>query len=271
MSPTAIKSHTTHHDWSSTSIRQPDFAVSKILKKRKSSLRRQQGRLSQSSRTTFCPARGSVAAHRRAIFDWYESNTFIDDGGDIYSLSWSKRINRWQEEFNEDIKGESLHFLFSSYRKAPVKLNLGAFFLVYPLPAFALWQVLQACCKVDLVVCGTTIEEFDEFKGRENFPLRYLQSNAIIQLWRQKLNLLSLQLHDNDSIFKQVIFERRLHLLLNGVEKLDDSMEALKAIFKIKENDARNSDSCFWLLEHVCNAVDKRCIKIKESLDHLSY
>lgn len=105
---------------------------------------------------------------QRDIFDWYEEyqekNTreiWSPDAGDILSSERQDRLKGWCSDFGNEF-GQDIQVLYDkvdSYKKVPEDLELGLLFLAHPISTFALWHVLQACYKLDKIICGASKNE----------------------------------------------------------------------------------------------------------------
>lgn len=195
---------------------------------------------------------------QRDVFDWYETNQYKDDAGELFSRDWQSRLARWGQEFEQDTT--DLDKTIASCQSRPETLELGQFFQAHSIAAFSLWHVLQACYGLDKVICGRSTPAYWENLR----PFEYLLSPQIILSWRGHLNSFSSEIEGcNDKIQKEAV---AIHLdtLAEKVRFLEEALATLETIFAEKKQEMPCS---YWMLSRIQEGVDNRCLEIERILD----
>lgn len=152
----------------------------------------------------------------------------------------------------------------SRCERKPGKLNIGLLFQTHPVAAFSLWHLLQACYKLDRLICGnsTPIAEWQELR-----PFEYLNSTDIMSIWRKNLKSFSSRVRKsnscNDNFLKEAVASQ-LHKLVQGVQALE---EACKIACNVFETRKATMPCSSWMLEHIQESVNQRCCAIQSISD----
>jgi hypothetical protein len=216
------------------------------------------------------PVRHSLEFKQRNIFDWYEDYQYKDvgaicppDAGDIFSSEWQFRILAWEKKFGQD---QALYDKVNSYERTPEELELGLFFLAYPISAFSLWHVLQACYQLDRPICGTSTRNNNDITQWQTWrPFQYLLSTEIVSAWETNLQLFSSEVEQSTNKFEKEAAAHRLHAIFQNVQLLEEALSTLEIAFKGQQASMPCPD---WMLDFVRQGVDNRCRAIEE---HITY
>ncbi|CAG8949672.1 hypothetical protein HYFRA_00003990 [Hymenoscyphus fraxineus] len=216
--------------------------------------------IKQERRARAFDSRLRLATTQRDVFDWFEESPY--NGGDVYSPQWQCRLTKWGDEFDHDVK--SLHDQVARCEQEPEKLEIGLFFQTHSIAAFSLWHLLQACYELDKLICviSAPVSEWQDLR-----PFEYLKSKDIMSIWRRNLRAFSSQVQQSNmgnNNFEKEAVANRLHYLVQGVQALEEARAMAGKVFETRKDNMRCS---YWMLDHIKEAVDKRCRAIESISD----
>ncbi|KAE8454441.1 hypothetical protein EG329_000063 [Mollisiaceae sp. DMI_Dod_QoI] len=210
-------------------------------------------------------SRRSSASDQRDVFDWYEKYQYKADAGDIFSPEWQCRLTDWSNEFEQDI--ENLRDIVAQHEQYPEKLELGLFFLAYPVVAFSLWHLLQACYELDRRICGTSkLGESDIAEWQNWRPFQYLRSTNIMSTWKDNLVSLTSQVERSNDEFKKEAVASRLYTIDEGVGLLEEALSTVESVFD--EGKQKSMRCSPWVLDLIHEGVGNRSRAIEEHIHH---
>ncbi|PMD60962.1 uncharacterized protein K444DRAFT_662928 [Hyaloscypha bicolor E] len=198
---------------------------------------------------------------QRAVYSWHEARN-SDAADDIFSTEWFKRTKSFLEKHSNpdspDVKLEDL--------KKVEDLEFSAFFIQHPIPAFALWQFLQACYSLDRVVCINPlsyedIRRADETKvqGWEKLlPFQYLNASSskdgrIRKKWIESMGQLKKEIESNALEGERLV--SRLYDMYTGIDRLQSSLSGLRLGFGESQKDLKFKRE---MLDKAANVVEER-------------
>jgi hypothetical protein len=198
---------------------------------------------------------------QRAVYSWHEARN-SDAADDIFSTEWFKRTKSFLEKHSNpdspDVKLEDL--------KKVEDLEFSAFFIQHPIPAFALWQFLQACYSLDRVVCINPLSyensrRADETKvqGWEKLlPFQYLNASSskdgrIRKKWIESMGQLKKEIESNALEGERLV--SRLYDMYTGIDRLQSSLSGLRLGFGESQKDLKFKRE---MLDKAANVVEER-------------
>ncbi|KAH8818237.1 hypothetical protein F5882DRAFT_388578 [Hyaloscypha sp. PMI_1271] len=197
---------------------------------------------------------------QKAIYLYYDSQ-YSDEAQDIYSEEWQERILYWHQK--------AIDSAATTLRSEEnlEKLDFGGFFLAHPIPAFSLWQLLQACYELDVAICGNSKGDLDEIESWQKMnPFKYLRDHSVQDKWRASLELFKAQIKakSEDMDVQEESWELRMHEILIGVEKFETAFESLQENFKANLAGQRFAD---WMIARIDEDIGKRFSMIHRLLE----
>jgi len=119
---------------------------------------------------------------------------------------------------------------------------------------------------MDEVICGTSESALETTTSwREMRPFQYLKSKDVKQGWKLALEKLSQDIKSGELAGHAL--ESRMHDILLGVERLEDSEASVTENFAVNLADMKLGT---WALAKVRRVVDERCRMIDEILETLN-
>ncbi|KAN0102656.1 hypothetical protein V8E51_010969 [Hyaloscypha variabilis] len=197
---------------------------------------------------------------QRKVYKFFKSRQ-SHDADDIYSREWFDRIVQFQESkpIGREIVGN-----FSS--EMLDTLEFGAFFLSYPVPAFSLWLLLNACYDLDRKICSDISEDSLQ-EWRDMKPFVYLKSEEIQLKWKESLATLREKIRTDELGGERLIQE--LYDMVSGIQRMETALTDLRdSIQAIKgHRDRKAKDFLTGISDLVGVAIDKRCEIIAAELE----
>ncbi|KAI1460998.1 hypothetical protein F4805DRAFT_416232 [Annulohypoxylon moriforme] len=199
--------------------------------------------------------RPKVETIQRDIFDWYEKCEYKYDAGAIFSPEWQDRLTEWGEESNRYSMSDICENI-KSQEQNPEELELGHLFLAHPVAAFALWHVLQSCYELDMIICGTTMENRKSIAEWQKWrPFQYLLSRDIVCCWQDNMCGLLSEAESCTNKFQKEKIDQRLQRISQAIHALKEAIATLASVF---EDSKEKLTYTFWILKVVEENVDKR-------------
>jgi hypothetical protein len=192
---------------------------------------------------------------QKAIYTWYDLK-YSDEARDIYSSEWQERIMLWHELATPTTPSSEENL---------DQLDFGSFFLAHPVPAFALWQVLQACYELDRAVCGNTEIELGEITSWERLaPFNYLGDSTSQLKWQISLKLLERQISDPNFIPSPTkSWVLIMYDILLGVERFESTFESLQENFSFNLPGEKFAS---WMIARIEEGASRRFLMIDRLL-----
>lgn len=194
--------------------------------------------------------KGDGAAQRRAIYNWHELGQRTEDVVDIYSAAWQERIETWRQWIATNADKIDLQAIVSQSRQVRAELDISVFFFLYPVPAFSLWHLLEACYAIDEAVFRRSTEPVSTW--RQQKPFVYLESPDVRRKWKAQLEALNSKMASGELAGE----ERRVRVndIVARVQRLDRVLTDLETNF----NANLGADDRDWMLAIIRSAVHER-------------
>ncbi|KAE9376546.1 hypothetical protein N431DRAFT_367643 [Stipitochalara longipes BDJ] len=165
---------------------------------------------------------------QRDVWRFYEARN-SDDADDIYSPEWYQRTLSFFDIFAKKNKKPEI---LKSWEMIE-NMEFGPFFLSHPIPAYALWHMLQAFYELDRAVCGTSDEEIKNIeKWKDMPPFAYLNAKKGKKIrikWSKSLEKMKKEIECGELEGDALI--SRLASILVGVQKMESVFIALRENF----------------------------------------
>jgi hypothetical protein len=194
---------------------------------------------------------------QKKVYKFFKSR-HSHDADDIYSREWFDRIVQFQESKPQ---GKETMGDFSS--EMLDALEFGAFFLSYPVPAFSLWLLLNACYDLDRKICSDMSEDSLQV-WRDMRPFAYLKSEEIRLKWKDSLATLHEKISTDELGGERLIQE--LYDMVSGIQRMEIALADLRDSIKA-HRDRKAKDFLAEVLDLVGVAIDKRCEIIAAELE----
>lgn len=183
-------------------------------------------------------------SQQRAVWRFYESRN-SDEADDIYSPEWYRRTLSFFEKSGRENNAPEVLKSWEMIQN----LEFGPFFLSHPIPAYALWHMLQAFYELDYTVCGIYEDEVKIIeKWKDLPPFEYLNaknSKKIRVKWSKSLERMKKEIECGALEGEGLI--SRLASILVAFQKVESAFNALK------ENFAENLNGMLFVDEMIKN------------------
>lgn len=194
---------------------------------------------------------------QRKVHGFYDAQNSTD-AEDIYSPEWFKLTQKFFSTYTID---KSHPKMLKSWEMVE-DLEFGQFFLAHPVAAYSLRQVLEACYRLDDVVCGTSPEMIQKItKWKNKKPFLYLRNKEVKNEWKKSLKSLTEQIKGGKLKGEELM--NKLNDILAGVEKLEITSSSLKESFETNLNGYKFVDE---MIMKVADAVEERIRMIVDIL-----
>jgi hypothetical protein len=199
-------------------------------------------------------------SQQRAIYDFHE-RLHSAQADDIYSLEWFQRTKLFLERFSQS---DTCSKTLKSWGMVE-DVDLGEFFLAYPIAGYSLWNILQACYNLDGIICANSAEELEQIKRWQIYkPFVYFKDKKrkIHGKWEKSLQLLKKEIECGFLEGDPVV--QKLYGILLGVERLENASKALVDDFSANLKGLKFVDD---MLKKIGAVVDDRRRMIAEILN----
>ncbi|CZR65423.1 uncharacterized protein PAC_15323 [Phialocephala subalpina] len=180
---------------------------------------------------------------QKAVYNFHEAR-HSNEAEDIYASTWFERT----EGFMEHARPDNQNTVLTSWTMVE-DLAFGEFFLAHPVAGYSLWQFLHACYELDEVVCGPSQIGF----WMSLKPFMYMETEEIKKEWERSLRRLKREIDREDLEGENLL--RKMYTLDCGVEKLDNTFEALEGGFLGNLEGKKFADQ---MMKTICTAYDWR-------------
>ncbi|KAF7514023.1 hypothetical protein GJ744_006637 [Endocarpon pusillum] len=198
----------------------------------------------------------AIFFYQKKILEGFQNDKRCSADNVLYS-EWQQRIKDYssRRDGTEEQK-------IARCEENPEELEYGDFFLAYPVPAYALWYLVDSLCLLDDTILGAT-SECPDLDSPTLRPLQYLLSDQIANL----------RLDENDSK-DSTENSRHLESTLLSLEQefysvaipFEEARIAWGTWEKSFEANVRKIDSGFWILECTSKAVEQRFESVQSLL-----
>jgi hypothetical protein len=138
-------------------------------------------------------------ATKKEITDYWADETDLQS---VMSRKWEDEVHPWFQWFESTYpEADKTNQVFQLLKESKERMDFRLLFIAFPIQAFLLLRVLDACYSVDKAICGFSSPSSTQLQNLQSMnKLEYLCSEELIAWWEVSLCELDELIKTHDSV-----------------------------------------------------------------------